>query len=559
MDGLDLRVGAGEWLAVMGASDAGKTTLCLMLAGLAPHLTGGRMEGRIIVAGRDTHDHPPPALAATVGLLFQEPEAQLFNPTVEAEVAWGLENLGLPAGEIDRRVSEMLARFRLEDARRRAPGDLSGGEKKRLALASVLALRPDVLILDEPMGGLDPAGRDEALAALSQLRQDRSTTIVMTESDPEAVAAFANRVVVLHQGRIALEAPPRELFGQAEQLTALGVAVPQMAQVAAGLNRRLGTGFDFLTVDEARGALASLVGGGESRGPDTISPLPPKGGGLGWGGDCALRISDLWFGYDDEAPVLRGIDLCIPRGQFVALVGANGSGKTTLIKHFNGLLRPRRGKVHMRGQNTAGRSVGELARQVGFLFQHPEQQIFSATVRQEVSFGPRNMGLSRAQVEARVEAALTRFDLSAAAERPPAILSYGLRRRVTLASLAAMDPPILVLDEPSVGLDACSLHETFNWLAELHAQDRTVLVVTHDMTLAAERADRIIVLHAGEIIGDGAPADVFSQPDLLACTSLAPPPVVSLTQALWPDAPPNGCLTIKAFCDRYISWIKDSA
>jgi energy-coupling factor transporter ATP-binding protein EcfA2 len=258
IDGLDLRVLPGEWLGVMGASDAGKTTLCLLLAGLAPHLTGAaqcRMEGRVVIAGRDTRQHPPPALADTVGLLFQEPEAQLFNPTVEAEVAWGLENLGLPVAEIRARVDEMLALFRLGQARHRAPRELSGGEKKRLALASVLAMRPALLILDEPMGGLDPVGRSEVLAALSSLRRDRSATIVMTESDPEAVAVFADRLVVLHEGRIALDGTPRTLFCQLERLAALGVAVPQMACVAAKLNQRLGTAFDFLTVAEAQSAL----------------------------------------------------------------------------------------------------------------------------------------------------------------------------------------------------------------------------------------------------------------------------------------------------------------
>jgi energy-coupling factor transporter ATP-binding protein EcfA2 len=258
IDGLDLHVPPGEWLGVMGASDAGKTTLCLLLAGLAPHLTGAdqcRMEGRVAIAGRDTRQHLPPALADAVGLLFQEPEAQLFNPTVEAEVAWGLENLGLPVTEIRARVDEMLALFRLDQARHRAPRELSGGEKKRLALASVLAMRPALLILDEPMGGLDPVGRSEVLAALSDLRRDRSVTIVMTESDAEAVAVFADRLVVLHEGRIALEGTPRTVFCQLERLAALGVAVPQMARVAAKLNQRLGTAFDFLTVAEAQSAL----------------------------------------------------------------------------------------------------------------------------------------------------------------------------------------------------------------------------------------------------------------------------------------------------------------
>jgi energy-coupling factor transporter ATP-binding protein EcfA2 len=259
IDNLNLHVQAGEWLAVMGASDVGKTTLCLLLAGLAPHLTGGTMEGRVVVSGRDTQDHPPPAFADTVGLLFQEPEAQLFNATVEAEVAWGLENLGLPVPEIRARVDEMLALLRLGHARTRTPGELSGGEKKRLALASVLAMHPAYLILDEPMGGLDPAGRGEVLAALSELRNQGSgppVTIVMTESDPEAVAVFADRLVILHGGRIALEGPPHVLFRQMDRLAALGVAIPQMAHLATALNRRLGTSFDFLTIDEAREALA---------------------------------------------------------------------------------------------------------------------------------------------------------------------------------------------------------------------------------------------------------------------------------------------------------------
>ena len=256
IDGLDLRVRQGEWLAVMGANDAGKTTLCLLLAGLAPHLTDGEMRGRIVVADRDTAEYPPPALADIVGFLFQEPEMQLFNPTVESEVAWGLENLGLPVPEIRARLDEVLTLLRLDHLRHRAPGELSGGEKKRLALASVLAMHPSLLILDEPMGGLDPAGQSEVLDALSRLRRDRSTTILMTESDPEAVAVFADRMVVLGQGQIAMEGTPRALFHQPGRLAALGVAIPQMARVATTLNQRLGTGFDFYTQHEAEQALA---------------------------------------------------------------------------------------------------------------------------------------------------------------------------------------------------------------------------------------------------------------------------------------------------------------
>ena len=272
--------------------------------------------------------------------------------------------------------------------------------------------------------------------------------------------------------------------------------------------------------------------------------------------DAILEVSDLWFWYQDPHEiVLRGIDLSVPRGQFVALVGANGSGKTTLVKHLNGLLRPRRGRLCVVGQDTAPCSVGELARQVGYLFQHPEQQIFSASVRQEVAFGPRNLGLSAAEVDRRVDAALIRFDLAAIADAPPAILSYGLRRRVTLASLAAMDPPVLVLDEPTVGLDAPGLRETLNWLAELQARDHTILLVTHDMALVTEHAERAVVLHQGQILADGRPAELFRQADLLARASLTPPPVMALAQALRPHGLQGDGLTVEAFCDEYAALV----
>ena len=273
--------------------------------------------------------------------------------------------------------------------------------------------------------------------------------------------------------------------------------------------------------------------------------------------DIALEASGLWFWYQQGDPVLQDIDLHVPGGQFLAIVGANGSGKTTLVKHFNGLLRPRRGQIRIQGQEATGRSVGELARQVGFLFQHPEQQIFSASIRREVAFGPQNLGLASTEVEARVHAALARFDLVDIAESPPAILSYGIRRQVTLASLAAMDPPILVLDEPTVGLDAQGVRETFAWLRELHAGGRTIVLVTHDMNLVAEHAERAVILSEGKILGDGQPADLFRQPELLARASLRLPPVLALAEDLRPLGLSGNPLTAQAFCEAYATLLEN--
>ncbi|MGD8398129.1 MAG: ABC transporter ATP-binding protein [Anaerolineae bacterium] len=264
-----------------------------------------------------------------------------------------------------------------------------------------------------------------------------------------------------------------------------------------------------------------------------------------------LRVAGLWFRYGEGEPVLRGIDLSVARGEFVALLGANGSGKTTLSKHFNGLLRPFRGEVWVGGRPAAGRSVGELAHYVGYLFQHPEQQIFGSTVREEVAFGPRNLGLSADEVEARLAAVLERFDLTAIAGRPPAILSYGGRRRVTLASLAALDPQILVLDEPTVGLDAGGLRETFAWLEEMHAAGRTVLLVTHDMEVAARYAQRVIVLRDGVVWADGVPADLFQQAVLLSEASLALPPVMAVARALRAQGIPPEVVTVDDFVHAY--------
>jgi energy-coupling factor transporter ATP-binding protein EcfA2 len=282
--------------------------------------------------------------------------------------------------------------------------------------------------------------------------------------------------------------------------------------------------------------------------------------------DIAFEIADLWYWYQEEVPVLRGVNLQVPWGQALAVVGANGSGKTTLVKHLNGLLRPQRGRVLLGGcrsgdralQDAALSSIGQLARQVGYLFQHPEQQIFSATVRQELAFGPSNLGLPAPEAEARVAEALTRFDLAAVADQPPAILGYGIRRRVTLASLAAMDTPILVLDEPSVGLDLAGMRETSGWLNECRAEGRTIVLVTHDMALVAEIADRVVVLHQGELVADGRPAELFWQTHLLAQASLAPPPTVALAQALRPHGLRGDGLTAEALCADYVARVGSS-
>lgn len=449
----------GGALAVMGASSSGKSTLCHVLAGLAPRYTGGHVSGTARAAGYDILAAMPPTGA--VGLLFQDAATQLFNPTVEDEVAWGLEALGTPPQRIGAQVEESLARFGLLDVRTRSPWALSGGQQKRLALAAVWAMRPRVLLLDEPLGGLDPQGRAEVLTALEILHHS-GVTLLLTTFQPQA-AALAPATLVLTDGAATSPAPTVEVLRDETRLVEAGILYPP----------HLWPSLEAHTAPSA-------------------TP--------------AITVQDVHFTYTDGHAALHGVNLEIPQGQFVAIIGPNGAGKSTLLRHFNGLLRPTHGTVHVLGKDAAGRSTGDLARDVGFLFQRPEQQLFAATVRDEVAFGIRALRI--ADVDKRVEQALAHFELTALAQMPPSILSYGAQRAITLAALAALDTPILALDEPAVGLDGREWARLLAWLAERRAAGVTLIIVTHEMELAV-RADRVVALANGRVVADGTPDEVL--------------------------------------------------
>ncbi|MBN1877150.1 MAG: ABC transporter ATP-binding protein [Anaerolineae bacterium] len=462
---VSLQMESGDVVVVMGATGSGKSTLCHMLAGLAPRYTGGTVSGMVRVAGHDVVAALPPV--GTIGCVFQDAATQVFNTTVEDEIAWGLESLAVHPGEIGPRVNDALARFGLHEVQDRPPWALSGGQQKRLALASVWVMRPRVLLLDEPLGSLDPEGRVEILDTLAALRQE-GTTLLLTTLRPQA-ARLAPRAALLASASLA-ETDTATLLADEAQLYRAGILYPQ------------------------------------NRWPDlhrmpASSPLY-RGGSPTEEATIAVNITGLHYTYPNGTRVFQDLELKIPRGQFVALVGANGAGKTTLLRHLNGLLRPAAGHVHVMGLDTARHTVGNLARQVGLLFQRPEQQLFGATVREEITYGPRHLRLP--DVEGRVMRALVRFGLHSVAEYPPATLSYGQQRAITLAILDALATPIIALDEPTVGLDGRGWEQFLTWLVEQRAAGVTVILATHDLMLAAQ-ADRIITLEHGRVIADEIP------------------------------------------------------
>jgi energy-coupling factor transporter ATP-binding protein EcfA2 len=545
LKGVDLRVQKGEFLALMGPTGVGKTTLCLTLNGILPHLLGGSFAGKVVVAGMDTRDHGPGQMSRQVGLVFQDPESQLFNMTVEDEMAFGLESLGLSSSEMEERIAWALEVVRLTGLRKRHPLQLSGGQKKRLAIATVLAMRPPVLVLDEPMTGLDPLGRHEVLSVVEQLKREKETTVVMVEQDAEAVMAWADRVVIMERGRLVLEGSPRQVFAQVEALHDWGLAVPQMSELAHLFNRRQGTTFHFLTEDEGCSALADEPQPNIHLPPPTVHRPPSTVHSL------AVQVDDLWHRYDDGPSALAGVNLSVEAGDLLAIVGQNGSGKTTLIKHFNGLLRPTRGHVLVLGQDTAGQSVGQLARKVGYLFQNPDHQIFAPTVREEVAFGPRNLGFSEREVAARTTEALALFELGDKADTPPAVLGYGLRRQVTLAAVWAMRPQILVLDEPTAGLDWRSSRALMEEVGTLNRQGHTIILVTHDMKLVAEFARRVLVLDEGRTLAYEPTRQLFQQEAILRQASLSPPPITVLARRMRACGLRGDSLTVEEFYQEY--------
>ncbi len=552
--GVNLEIGAGEFVAVLGRVGAGKSTLCMALNGLVPHATGGVFRGDVTVLGRNTKTHPIADLARSAGLVFQDPEMQLTQMRVEDEIAFGPENLGVPTGEIEERVTWALDAVGLAGYRDRSPLLLSGGEKQRVAIAAILAMRPQVLALDEPTANLDPAGKAAIFNLLARLARERQITIVLATQELERVARYAQRVVVLHDGVIALDAAPAAVFAQTPRLREWGIGVPQLAELASFLTQQTGRPYRFLHMGEAYAQLraeqstVNEPGGAAARLPDPspairLSAPPPSE----FTSRPQLALEQVSFSYLDGAAALRDISLSVAAGEFVALLGANGSGKTTLAKHLNGLLKPTGGCVRVNGRDTRPLRVAELARTVGYVFQNPDHQIFAATVEEEIAFGLRLQGLSQAEVAERVDWALAAFALIPYRDLPPALLGWGQRRQVAMAAVLATRPQALVLDEPTGGLDARSRDALMAAVTKFNRSGGTVILITHNMRLVAEYASRAVVMAGGQVVFDAAPRALFERREILAHAKLAAPAVVRLGQRLAPFGLKAGILSCAEF------------
>jgi energy-coupling factor transport system ATP-binding protein len=512
-------------IVVLGHGGAGKSTLCAALNGIVPHFFRGRYRGRVTVKGLEVARHKVPEISRMVGLVLQDFEPQLFSTNVELEMAFGPENLCLPRQEIGSRIRHYLPFLGLEDFRRREPASLSGGQKQRLAISSVLTMEPEVLVMDEPTTDLDPRGREEVQAISHSLRE-QGRTLLIVDYEPET-AREADQVWLMREGQVIARGAPAEILANIPALKSCGIKVPALVE----LFQRMGWPGKPLTVNKA----ATLIE--ENNLARRRHPKPAGSAVSRPGGNFILQAEDLSYTYPThQIQALRGIRLNIREGEFVALIGQNGSGKTTLAKHFNGLLKPASGRVLLRGKPTTEYTHREISRLVGYVFQNPDHQIFCNTVYDEVAFGLKMLGEPPSSAEKRVWQALEVVGLVGYEKKVPFALGKGERQRVAVASVLAVEPEVLILDEPTTGLDDHHQRALMDLLKNLNGRGHTIIIITHSMEVAAEYAGRAVVMKEGSVLLEGPTRVVFSEEERLKEASLIPSSLVRLSNWLGTQA-----------------------
>ena len=528
---VDLSISRGEFILLTGPSGCGKTTLCRCLNGLIPHFYSGRLDGGVRVAGLSMHDAPTSKLAQHVGLIFQNPDNQIFALTVEKDIAFGLENLGYRREEMIKRIDWALKVTGIEDLRHRAPHELSGGQKQRLAIASVLAMRTEIMILDEPTSFLDPLGAESILWIIDRLNRELNITIILIEHRLDVAAPYLDRVVILNEGKIVHDGTPSEVFSS-QKTRLVGVGVPRVAELWYRL-REVGvdlgpiplTASDFAEVLKERliEKWGSSLGDGLPRAEAIRDDVNERSKG-----EAIIEARNLHFSYPNGVKALDGVSMRVMKGDFLAIMGENGAGKTTLVKHFNGLLRPDEGEVYLDGKNIEGMTVASLARRVGLVFQNPDDQLFSESVEEEIAFAMRNFGFDTDTIEKRVSWTLDFLGLVRYRKASPFTLSGGERKRVALASVLAWDPEVIILDEPTIGQDQAQKERLKGLIMQLRGQGKTMILVTHDVEFVAWCKPRVALMAKGGIIADGPAEKVLTDLELLRRASVNPPEIAKV-------------------------------
>ena len=587
LDGIDLNIEDGEFFCILGGNGSGKSTFAKHLnALLQPDA------GTVCINGMDASD---PELVydirSTAGMVFQNPDDQLVATLVEDDVAFGPENLGVPSAQIAQRVREALKGVGLVGFERHETHALSGGQKQRVALAGVLAMEPRVLILDEASSMLDPRGRKGLMKACRALHARGMTIVMITHFLEEA--AEADRVAVFRAGHVAMLGTPEEILTRADELAQLNLDMPEscrlgrslrakgvpvcaqvreadmVAEIAQAYAERSGAG----TAGQSSASGSRVLDNASSATDGTAVSEPViEISHLSHSYSLSARERRRWrkrsatagksnkqalWGNDPSSPwALRDVSLTVRRGEFLGLAGHTGSGKSTLVQHLNGLIRPQEGFVRALGLDLSNKKdAAAVKAKVGVVFQYPERQLFAETVALDVAFGPRNLGLPQDEVDRRVESSLSRvgLDLTTVGDKSPFELSGGQQRRVAFAGVLAMEPEVLVLDEPMAGLDPAARSDFLGLIDRLHRDGLTVVMVSHSMDDLANCCDRIVVMNEGTVFAEGTPAQVFAYADELKSIGLGVPAAQRMALALARADVPlrlDGLYTVESLADE---------
>lgn len=565
LDGVSFTVEKGEFIGIAGENGAGKSSLSQALLGLIPQFYKGAYGGSVTVCGMDTRSTPVSELCRHVGLVFQNPFNQLSGAkdTVYDEVGYGLQNLGFPPEEIRARVESVLRCFGIWEYRDRNPFDLSGGQLQRVAICSVLAMKPDVLILDEPTSQLDPEGSEEVFHTVDELTK-MGITIIMIEQKIEKLAGYCDRVLLMHQGHVVDYDTPRKIFSR-EDLYDLGVNPPAYTRFARAnalvfedgtlpvthaetLERVKASGADRATLIASLRTMTAGVQM-ESATPQPVAAQPARAGvdaaaaaasastssdhasEAAGTADATFQVKDLRFSYVKGREVLHGLNLALDHRP-TAIIGQNGAGKTTLVRVLKGLLKPDSGEIRYQGENLETKTVAELASRVGYVFQNPDDQIFKYKVLEEVMFGPLNIGMSPQEAEASAHEALRMVGLDEKAGENPYDLELSDRKMVAIASVLAMNTDVIILDEPTIGQSWNGREKIREIMQAKAAEGKLVIAILHDMDFVANSFARVIAMAHGEILADDTPAEIFRNHPILEKAALAAPPLYELLEEL---------------------------
>ncbi|MDD2211403.1 MAG: ABC transporter ATP-binding protein [Clostridia bacterium] len=515
LENINLKIKKGKFILLTGSTGCGKTTLLKCLNGIIPHESMGDFGGNVWIDGMETREQPVNVLAQKVGLVFQNPDEQIFSTRVLDEIAFGLENLCCPREQMRARIEWALAKVGMTAYKNHSTNALSGGQKQRVAVASLLALKPELLVLDEPISQLDPGGAQEVLEVVKKLSDD-GITIILVEHRIHEVAAWADRIIIMDKGRIALNIPSGEVFKHLDTFQKLGLRSPKSK---ANLKPRLREAVAFAEAKSLRNSDRAFK---EDKTKKAETMKITERSDYDKSVKRLVEVKDLWFSYDKkkaknkEACALKGIDLNIQAGEIVGVLGENGSGKTTLMHHLASLHKPQKGRVNVVGKDTVKHNAYRLAGSVGILFQNPSLMLTCDTVHEEVAFGPQNLKMPVEEIGRSVGRCLQMMELEDLRDFHPQTLSGGQRLRCAASTILSMSPDVILLDEPTSGQDILHIRKLMALCRDLVKQGKAVVLITHDFEIAAEYCDRIVIMSGGKIVLEGRPGEIFAADDTAA-------------------------------------------